>query len=507
MQPFPVPGSRYSEDCLTLNIYRPPAAARTGPLPVMLFIHGGSWQSGSGSEALFNGTNLVARSVQLGEPILLVTINYRLGFAGFIAGPEVDAADAAGKAVLNAGYWDQREALKWVQANIASFGGSPAKVTIFGESAGANSVAAQMLADQGRVGNLFRGAIMESGSQATAPRFGASDDAPTLAYQIFLQKTGCQNLACLRKLTSQQLLDGQTAIVDTLGVLAPFTPVRDRYFAQELPSAQFAAGRFPSTPFISGSNLDEGTLFSPVSLTTDDGFDAAAMALLGGPAIQPLLPQLRALYPNDPVVGSPFDAPLFGRNSSDRFYTPKATNQYKRIAAAAGDGLFQVGRRQQLQASAARVNCWSYLFKQPLPSVILLDPSKGVAHASELQFVFAQPPAPFTGAVTNASTAAAAAKAGPADIRRTAELMTGELPLFCCRSCALTDTPSHTTAAWIHFATRLSPAGKDVPAWPVYGSQANTLQIQGVSDTKVIVDDHRKPQMAFFLDHPKEFSI
>lgn len=78
----------------------------------------------------------------------------------------MDAADAAGTAALNAGYWDQRTALQWIKHNIASFGGDPCKVTIIGQSAGANSVAAQMLANGGQTEDLFRGAILQSGSQA-----------------------------------------------------------------------------------------------------------------------------------------------------------------------------------------------------------------------------------------------------------------------------------------------------------------------------------------------------
>lgn len=158
----------------------------------MVFIHGGSWQEGASSEPGYNATSLVSRSAELEEPMLVVTLNYRLGsllvqsqrvrvqhygtlthlpsppaHSGFLAGPELDTADLTGTASLNPGYWDQRTALRWVQDNIASFGGDPRKVTLAGQSAGANSVAAQMLANGGRTEGLFRAAIFQSGSQAT----------------------------------------------------------------------------------------------------------------------------------------------------------------------------------------------------------------------------------------------------------------------------------------------------------------------------------------------------
>lgn len=95
----------------------------------MLFIHGGAFQSGSNSDSSVDPQAFVTRSMALGEPVLYVAIGYRLGAFGFLAGPEMDAADAAGTAVLNAGFHDQREALRWVNNNIESFGGDASKVS------------------------------------------------------------------------------------------------------------------------------------------------------------------------------------------------------------------------------------------------------------------------------------------------------------------------------------------------------------------------------------------
>lgn len=179
-----------------------------------------SWINGSSTDALYNGKDFVTRSVQLGEPTLLVTLNYRLGVMGFIAGFEAVAADKAGTAVLNAGYWDQRTALKWIQDNIAAFGGNPAKVTLSGQSAGANSVAAQMLANGGQTEGLFRAAILQSGSQALSPRFKATDAAGLAAYSILLAQTMCLTLKCLRSRSAVQLIKAQSVITQITGIKA-----------------------------------------------------------------------------------------------------------------------------------------------------------------------------------------------------------------------------------------------------------------------------------------------
>lgn len=113
---------------------------------------------------MFNATNFLERSILLKKPVIYVSFNYRLGAFGFLSGKAMATTARSGNTTLNAAYWDQREALRWVQLNIASFGGDPGQVTLFGESAGASSVGQQMLANDGNVEGLFRAAIMESGS-------------------------------------------------------------------------------------------------------------------------------------------------------------------------------------------------------------------------------------------------------------------------------------------------------------------------------------------------------
>ncbi len=142
-----------SEDCLYLNVWAPKKAGAK-KLPVMLFIHGGSWVLGAGGLPIYDGAALAKRGV------IVVTINYRLGMLGFFAHPALTAEDPNGD-LGNYALMDQIASLKWVQRNIAKFGGDPGNVTIFGESAGAVAVQAMVASPEAR--GLFARGISESG--------------------------------------------------------------------------------------------------------------------------------------------------------------------------------------------------------------------------------------------------------------------------------------------------------------------------------------------------------
>jgi carboxylesterase type B len=118
------------EDCLALNIFKPDTISNAEGLPVLVWIHGGSYQNGYSALPAYNMSYLVAESQAMGKPIIGVSINYRLAFFGFLASNEVINSRNA-----NLGLKDQQLAFQWIQDNIASFGGDPEKVTIWGESA------------------------------------------------------------------------------------------------------------------------------------------------------------------------------------------------------------------------------------------------------------------------------------------------------------------------------------------------------------------------------------
>jgi carboxylesterase type B len=152
-----------SEDCLYINVVRP-SGYEHEKLPVAFWIHGGGFNQGGGVDQRYNASFMVKNSVDIGKPIIQVSINYRLSVWGFLSGSQ-ELVDAGG---LNLGLRDQRLALQWVQENIKSFGGDPSQVTIYGESAGGASVGFHLTAYSGRDDKLFRGAIMQSGTNLQA---------------------------------------------------------------------------------------------------------------------------------------------------------------------------------------------------------------------------------------------------------------------------------------------------------------------------------------------------
>jgi para-nitrobenzyl esterase len=231
-----------SEDCLYLNIFAPADANSTSKLPVMFWIHGGGFESGSASEPRHNGDFLPTRGV------VLVTINYRLSVFGFLATPEL-AAEQSG-AAGNYGLMDMVAALQWVKPNIAAFGGDPANVTIFGESAGSEAVSILMAAGPAR--GLFAKAIGESGGMLdvggpTKPSFHETEQR----HQAWVNSLG-MDLNHLRELPAE--------IVASAAVRsdAPhFRPVVDGRLLTEPVAVTYAEGKQARVPLLAGWNRDE----------------------------------------------------------------------------------------------------------------------------------------------------------------------------------------------------------------------------------------------------------
>ena len=297
-------GYEVSENCLALNVIRP-ANYSGQKLPVAVWIHGGGLQMGGTPDRRYNLSFIVENSVQIGKPIIGVSIAYRLGPWGFLFSQEVQGSGNA-----NLGLRDQRLALHWIQENIAAFGGDPTKVAIWGESAGAYSVGAHLLAYGGRDDKLFRAAIMESGNPVNyVPYRDAGFYQPS--YNLIVNHTGCRNqsdtLNCLRSVPYAKLnaVFNQTLFTG----VTPFETVIDGDFIQKFGSIQLSNGDFVHVPIIDGANTDEGTSFGPVGIENATQF---AAYLEGGanPATQAALPdffvqELLAAYPDNPSLGIP----------------------------------------------------------------------------------------------------------------------------------------------------------------------------------------------------------
>jgi para-nitrobenzyl esterase len=233
-----------SEDCLFLNVYTPENAKPSSKLPVMFWIHGGGYTSGSASEPRHNGDFLPTKGV------VLVTINYRLGVFGFLA--TTDLAKEAGGAAGNYGLLDMVAALGWVKENIAQFGGDPGNVTIFGESAGSFAVSTLMAAQPAR--GLFQKVIGESGAA-----FGRGLGGKTVAEQAPIGSAWVASLGVksLRELRAKPT----AALLEAAGKKGSpnFSPVIDGRLLTEPVADTYAAGRQAHVPLLAGWNRDEGS--------------------------------------------------------------------------------------------------------------------------------------------------------------------------------------------------------------------------------------------------------
>ena len=246
------------EDCLNVNVWTPDPGGR---LPVLVWIHGGAFYAGTGSDAVYDGSSFAANGV------VVVTINYRLGAQGYLhlADHFPDLPDSG-----NAGTLDQIAALKWVQQNIAAFGGDPGKVTIAGESAGGMSVSTLLAAPQAK--GLFRAAIPQSGAGHNSI---SAETASRLA-GFLLEKLGVKpgDTAALEAVTPQQLLEAQIALGEqctmsqdvarfgeVTGSAMWLEPTHGTEVLPQRPIEAIAAGKAADIAVMIGTTTEEAMIF------------------------------------------------------------------------------------------------------------------------------------------------------------------------------------------------------------------------------------------------------
>jgi para-nitrobenzyl esterase len=231
-----------SEDCLFLNVWSP-AKTADAKLPVLVYFYGGGYVAGDGSEYRYDGEHLASKG------IVTLTVNYRLGIFGFFAHPEL-TKESSHHASGNYGLMDQYAALKWVQENIAAFGGDPTKVTIAGESAGSISVSAQMASPLSR--NLIAGAIGESGAMIKPTLAALPLEQGEKNGAAFAEKINAKSLSALRQLSADDLLKAAAApqAFQTAATI-------DGYFLPKDPAEIFAAGEQAHVPLLAGWNSAE----------------------------------------------------------------------------------------------------------------------------------------------------------------------------------------------------------------------------------------------------------
>jgi para-nitrobenzyl esterase len=360
--------TQMSEDCLVLNIYAPLASAQT-PRPVLVWIHGGAFVMGAGSQPLYDGTSFAAN-----HDLVVVTINYRLGLFGLMyLGDLLGEEYAAGNAAL----LDQIAALRWVRDNIAAFGGDPAAVTVMGESAGAVSVAHLLAAPDAR--GLYQRAILQSGALGLIPR--TREDATQLATEIAAQlgvpPTELPSISADKLVAVQQ----QLSLTRGLGAFSPFV---DGSTIPEPPLDAIRNGVARDVPTVIGSNRDEWMLFDTfLGHASTQLVVAQVRERLGAPLMDRLHASYRAAR-----IASTGNAPATAASASPGNAPASAApgGMPGSIDARAwvdliGDMAFLIPALQLAEAHCAHAPVYMYRFDFGTPML-------GAAHALELPFVW-----------------------------------------------------------------------------------------------------------------------
>lgn len=345
----PLPDN-YSEDCLYLNLWTPAAQQPAARRPVMVWIHGGGFQQGGSGQAIYNGQALAQAGV------VVVTINYRIGLFGFLAHPAL-TAEAPAQVSGNYGLQDQIFALQWVQRNIASFGGNPDNVTIFGESAGGVSVYVLLASPLAR--GLFHRAIAQSASIPTrmASRTEREQEGVALAHKLGIAE-GPEALVKLRAVSAADLL--AQSLTDQI---MPGSGPRqllcvDGQVLTESPDLTFAAGRQVPVPLMAGTTADEGTIWAGKLPLTARRLQALLATTFRGQ-----FAEARRLYPAE----------------TDE----QARESYAQLL---GDGFVWGTRRAVRYQAALLPQVYLYQFARHGP--LAQRSGLGVFHGSEIPYVF-----------------------------------------------------------------------------------------------------------------------
>lgn len=405
-----------SEDCLYLNVWTPADANSKAKLPVMVWIHGGGFVGGSGSEATNFGDQFAKQGV------VLVTINYRLGRLGFFAHPAL-SKENPNEPKGNYGYMDQIAALKWVKENISCFGGNPKNVTIFGQSAGGVSVHSLLTIPTAK--GLFHKAISHSGGGRDGVLTGRPinkenvDSFYPLSAEIIgvnfakkhgIEKNDIESLSKLRQLRVEDVVDGG---LDTDGQGGPRIysgPILDGKLVLETAESAYKSGRHLKVPLMIGScNAEISGNFVNGSQTKDELFS------------------------------------LFGKwqNEAKAAYDPNGTIEFAEVMTKFNtDWVWAEPARMTARAFEAKGSSVYFYQFSYVPTAQKERMKYGAGHGSEVAYVFNNLKARWV--ITEVT----------ATDQKVGDMM---------------------NAYWANFAKTGNPNGKDLPNWPVYSKLKNEI--------------------------------
>lgn len=350
-----------SEDCLYLNVWTPggPPARR----PVMVWIHGGGFLFGSGTFLLYRGRELARRG-----DVVVVTLNYRLGVLGFLDPRELGAPRDAGF-VPNLGLRDQLAALRWVQENIAGFGGDPDNITVFGQSAGAMSVGALLAAPAAQ--GLFHRAILQSGA---AHHISTGDDSARYGRR-FLRHLGLETFdpRVLQDLSPKQLLKAQTQAIPGIPArgLLPWQPTVGDDLLPRPPLDAIADGAASGVELIVGTNHDEWAFFTPAR---------PSLRTLTWQQLERHAERILREHRIEGITGAEALA-VYRASRKEELDSP-----YRLYVALRTDEVFRIPAQQLLETQAPhqpRIFCYRLDF--PVPA---LSSTLGACHGADLPLVF-----------------------------------------------------------------------------------------------------------------------
>jgi para-nitrobenzyl esterase len=368
-QPPPMPSEsipgdpiEMSEDCLYLNVWT--EGIDSGRRPVMVWIHGGGFITGSSSVSLYRGERLA------GQGVVVVSFNYRLGALGWLAHPALADEEAPGGGLGNWGLLDQVAALEWVREHISSFGGDPGNVTVFGESAGAMSVAALMASP--RATGLFHRAVIQSGAGVALGVGSAARVAEEMATFLGLSRL---TRTALSEVPVKALLAAQRSVATSYEVLGlPFQPVVDGSALDRHPAAAIAQGASSGIDLVIGTNRDEWKFFT---------FSTAALHDIDEQRLHRLA-RLHVLAGGlSDVVASDELVEVY---RAARLERGEATAPADLYSAMATDMVFRVPSMRLAEAhSEVHEGTFAYLFDW---EAAFGSGGLGACHALELPFVF-----------------------------------------------------------------------------------------------------------------------
>lgn len=389
-----------SEDCLYLNVWTPDLGGRR---PVMVWVHGGAFLLGAGSEPLYDGSRLASRG-----DVVVITINYRLGALGYLAHPTL--RDEATGACGNWGLLDQIAAIEWVRDNAEAFGGDPSQITLFGESAGSMSVTTMMAAPRAR--GLFKRVIAQSGAPVVASADEAGATAERVIDALDVTATQLRDVPVARLVDVQQkiMMAGQGPGGGLSGEVMAFRPNVDGAVLTSAPQDAVQDGAASGVELLIGTNRDEMKLFS--LLDQGDLDDAGLLARLGNHLDEKTARGVVDTYRSARAGrGEASDAKeLWSAMETDRFFRAPAM-RFAAAHAAHGSPTF------------------AYLFCWPSPMAML-----GAAHAIELPFVFGTLDAPmielFAGGGPEAERLSTIVQGAWTTFARTGDPSTQELGLW-----------------------------------------------------------------------------